>query len=195
MPASMKQAPRRIGGQSQWALAAMAGLAAMVGLMVAGNNAYLSTDPYFGNPERSTVVGPPSVNIMHALTEGRAPVPTVTLTPAVVRALLTMDEKDQMALVVDPTTPEEKTTQREVLCILLPHTRSTLYPRPPAHKSGAAFVVHSFSERYAALSTRTWKTLLDQKYTTYATHYICGILTKSPHLAIAKKKHRSLIDW
>jgi len=120
----MKQAPRRIGGQSQWALAAMAGLAAMVGLMVAGNNAYLSTDPYFGNPERSTVVGPPSVNIMHALTEGRAPVPTVTLTPAVVRALLTMDEKDQMALVVDPTTPEEKTTQREIIDRLVVATKS-----------------------------------------------------------------------
>jgi len=114
MSAPVKQTPRR-GGQSQWALAAVAGLAAVVGLMVAGNNVYLSSEPYFGNAEASMIAGPSKLNLRHELKQGKAPVPTVMLTPEVVRALLTMDEKDQMALVIDPKTPEEKTAQREVI--------------------------------------------------------------------------------
>ena len=99
---------------NQWVLAAVAGLAACVGLIVAGGNAYLASQPYFSDPETS-FVAPATPGLAHALSEGMAPTATVQLTPELVRALLTMDEKDQLALVVDPKTDEEKAAQLEVM--------------------------------------------------------------------------------
>ena len=120
MAAVKEFSPRRGQKQSsQWVLAAVAGLAAVVGLMVAGNNAYLSTEPYFGGRDAAigeTLIEP---SLSRSLAEGQAPIPTVTLTPDVVRALLTLDEKDQMALVVKPTTAEEATRQRQIIDTLV----------------------------------------------------------------------------
>jgi len=106
------QASARRGGGSQWVLVGVAGLAALAGLMVAGTNTYLASEPYYGQPAHSLSADPPS--LARAMAEGKAPVPTVTLTPEVVRALLTMDEKDQLSLVIDPKTDEERARQREV---------------------------------------------------------------------------------
>jgi len=112
-----ERSPRR--GESQWVLASVAGLAAVVGLMVAGNNAYLSTEPFFDNGGGSGGAEIIEPSLARSLAQGIAPVPTVTLTPAVVRALLTMDEKDQMALVVKPTNEEEAARQRQIIDTLV----------------------------------------------------------------------------
>jgi heme A synthase len=128
---------------SAWVLVGIAALAAVAGLMVAGTNAYLASDPWNLEPQRELFTSPKG-SLKHELDMGRAPVATVQLTPDLVRALLTLDEKaktslksrvvtsytkrtraltfqsfgqDQLALVVDPKTEDEVARQREVMAL------------------------------------------------------------------------------
>ena len=87
---------------SAWVLVGIAALAAVAGLMVAGTNAYLASDPWNLEPQRELFISPKG-SLKHELDMGRAPVATVQLTPDLVRALLTLDEKakkSQKSLVV-----------------------------------------------------------------------------------------------
>ena len=77
---------------SAWVLVGIAALAAVAGLMVAGTNAYLASDPWNLEPQRELFISPKG-SLKHELDMGRAPVATVQLTPDLVRALLTLDEK------------------------------------------------------------------------------------------------------
>lgn len=128
---------------SAWVLVGIAALAAVVGVMVAGTNAYLASDPWNLEPQRELFISPKG-SLKHELDMGRAPVATVKLTPELVRALLTLDEKakrsqksrivplfatcsraltsqnfgqDQLALVVDPKTDDEVARQRQVIAL------------------------------------------------------------------------------
>ena len=61
-------------------------------MMVAGTNAYLASDPWNLEPHWEPFTRPQG-SLKHELDMGRAPVATVQLTPDLVRALLTLDEK------------------------------------------------------------------------------------------------------
>ena len=68
-------------GPAQWTLVAIAGLAACVGLMVAGTNVYLSEEGYLGQHSHHVLPEAPlkaaQSNFAFSLKEGKAPVPTV----------------------------------------------------------------------------------------------------------------------
>ena len=136
----------------------MAGLAALVGLMVATNNVYLAETPFTERHGAGALAaargrhGAPGAAAADAgahlgalLQEGLAPVPTVRLSPAVVKALLLLDEKDQMALVVDPKTAEERQRQRAIIDHLVVAS-DAVAPAPTAVAAGTASLAHDEDE-------------------------------------------------
>jgi hypothetical protein len=127
-------APRKQG--SAWVLVGIAALAAVAGLMVAGTNAYLASDPWNLEPHWEPFTRPQG-SLKHELDMGRAPVATVKLTPDLVRALLTLDEKDQLALVVDPKTDDEVARQREIIDRLVVDKKAEA-PLPAKAQTGLA---------------------------------------------------------
>jgi hypothetical protein len=67
-------------------------------------------------------------SLARAVLKHEAPVPTVLMTPELVRHVLTLSERDQMALVLQANTPQEEERQREIIDQLVLSQPTVLAP-------------------------------------------------------------------
>lgn len=117
---------------SQWMLVAVGGLVAVVGLMLVGHLTSQAIDPRWARDQSPAepvqYKQPGGGSLARAVLKHEAPVPTVLMTPELVRHVLTLSERDQMALVLQADTPQEQERQREIIDQLVLSQPTVLAP-------------------------------------------------------------------